>query len=201
MLEQDGSQPLSNIRQEIFCQKYIQGMSATEAYRQAGYVAKNADANAARAMGYDGVKARINYIQAEKAIKQGITQEGQARKLEAVQLKCFANGEHSTYVKACEVQNRLYGLDKQVIEQTEAQRRLSETQAAEARRIAEIRVREVAGLESPEAEKSRQNGTEEPEYALDWTDDRDTSKEAERVSSQGPEPTGQEQDAEQTTEG
>ncbi len=81
-------------------------------------------------------------------------------------MKCLANGEHSTYVKACEVQNRLYGLDKQVIEQSEAQKQLTATQAAEARRIAEIRVREVAGMEPS---KVSQNGTQEPECAVVWT--------------------------------
>jgi len=166
--EIDPSQPLKSSRQELFVQKYTQGMSASEAYRQAGYKPDYAEKNATRLTGNDGISARIRYLQAEKAVKAGITQEGQARKLEIVQNICLANGEHSTYVKAVQDESRLFGLDKQVIEQSDAQRQLTETQAAEALRIAEIRVREVAALESS---KVAQSGTEGPEYAVVWTDD------------------------------
>lgn len=165
--ETDPSQPLKSTLQEKYIWNLVSGMTQAEAYRQAGYSENGANALASRLIANDGVKARLRYIQAKIAENAKVTQEGQSKKLANVQALCLANGEHSTYVKACEVQNRLYGLDKQVIEQTDAQRQLTATQAAEARRIAEIRVREVAGMEPS---KVSENATEEPEYAVDWTE-------------------------------
>lgn len=120
MPETDPSQPLPRDQQERFAWLIIEeGKHPADAYKQAGYKPKNtavASAAATRLLKNVSVKARIAYLRAKRAEKLEITQEGQAKKLENVQAKCLSNGEHSTYVKACEVQNRLYGLDKQVIE-------------------------------------------------------------------------------------
>jgi len=73
------------------------------------------------------------------AQKEGITRETQSKKLAIVANKCLSNGEHSTYVRAIEAQNRLYGLDKQVIEQQQP-RDLSRTEAEQAAEYAEFKL-------------------------------------------------------------
>ena len=57
--------PLSNGRQEKFCRNVVAGMTATDAYEDAGY--KPNDANAARLNGNDRIKTRIAELQAEVA--------------------------------------------------------------------------------------------------------------------------------------
>lgn len=112
----DGSTPLEG-RQETFCSLIVPGtMTPTEAYRQAGFSRKNAKNNSSRLSAKEGIKARIAYIRAERACEAGITREGQTLKLAIIQERCLAAGEHSTYVRAVEATNRMYGLDKQVIE-------------------------------------------------------------------------------------
>jgi phage terminase small subunit len=50
---------LENARHEAFARAVVEGKSATAAYIAAGYRAANADANASRLMGNDGVAGRI----------------------------------------------------------------------------------------------------------------------------------------------
>jgi Terminase small subunit len=58
--------PLSNIRHEAFCQGVANKLlSATEAYRQAGYAPKDADVNGPALMGKHGIKERIKELRAE----------------------------------------------------------------------------------------------------------------------------------------
>ena len=133
----DGSEPLRD-RIEKFCQLMIPStITATEAYRQAGYSPEGAKGHSARLVAKGSVKTRIAYLRAIEAQKQGITRETQSRKLSLVAEKCFSNGEHSTYVRAVEAQNRLYGLDKQVIE-TKTDKPMTRTEAEEAREYAEF---------------------------------------------------------------
>ena len=129
-------------RQETFCQLMSIGkLSATEAYRQAGYSDRGADGHSARAVVNGRIKNRIAYLRAELAQKEGITRETQSKKLALVAEKCLGNGEHSTYVRAIEAQNRLYGLDKQVIEQQQpADRNLNQTEAEQAAEYAEFKL-------------------------------------------------------------
>lgn len=71
----DGSTPLKG-RRETFCQLYSKGdISASEAYRQAGYSHKRADALSAQIMVNNSVKARIAYLKAEYAKKWNIDRE------------------------------------------------------------------------------------------------------------------------------
>ena len=57
---------LSNPRHEAFCQGVATKLlSATEAYRQAGYAAKDADVNGAALMGNHGIRERIKELRAE----------------------------------------------------------------------------------------------------------------------------------------
>lgn len=138
MSETDESKPLRD-RQETFCQIYADGkLSASEAFRQAGYAHKHAEANSARMTAKDSIKDRIAHIQADRAQEEGITRQGQSRKLALVASKCYSNGEHGTYVRAIEAQNRLYGLDKQVIEQVDAHRELTGDQAQKAKDYAQF---------------------------------------------------------------
>ena len=139
----DGSTPLRD-RQEKFCQLYAEGtMSASEAYRQAGYAGKHADVNSAKLMVKDSIKWRIAYIRADRACKDGITREGQTRKLAILMQRCLANGEHATYVRALEACNRMYGLDKQVIETTTPDP-MTRDQAEEADLYAKFRLWQTA---------------------------------------------------------
>jgi phage terminase small subunit len=57
----DSSVLLRNARQEQFAQAVVSGKSATEAYKLAGYSAKDADVNGPRLMGNDRVAARIAF--------------------------------------------------------------------------------------------------------------------------------------------
>jgi hypothetical protein len=63
----DASEPLSNSRQECFCQLVAGGKSFTEAYRLAGYAEKDADVNGPRLMGNDGVAARVGFLKGQQA--------------------------------------------------------------------------------------------------------------------------------------
>lgn len=63
----DPSQPLDNPRHEAFAREWAKGKSGTEAYIAAGYDAKNADANATRFMGNDGIRARKEWFQEQAA--------------------------------------------------------------------------------------------------------------------------------------
>lgn len=111
-------------------------------------------------------------IDAKIAKKLEITREGQARKGQEAYDMAVKQENVQGMVAALKSQSVLFGLEKQVIEQSEAQRQLSEAQALEARKLADIRLREDM---SNRAGKVLQNGTEEPEthdYAMDWTDDK-----------------------------
>lgn len=139
----DGSTPLKG-RQETFCQFYADGkMSAAEAYRQAKYGEKGANSASARLYAKASIKDRIDHIKAERAVEANITREGQTRKLALVAARCLAAGEHATYVRAVEATNRMYGLDKQVIE-THSEAPMSKSEQEQADVWAEFRLWEAS---------------------------------------------------------
>lgn len=179
----------------------MQDLGLDEAAKQAGISYDHARRLATKGHIRTLVRQEKGKIEAKIAEKLKITRESLTRNYMTAYDLAEQQQSPTGMTQATMGIARLYGLDKQVIEQSDAQKQLSATQAAEARRIAEIRVREVAGLESPEAEKSHQNGTEEPEYAVDWTDDSKDKGNTSSTDSQGPEQDSQEQDTEQTTEG
>ncbi len=156
----DGSQPLKG-RQETFAQLYSIGdISATQAYLKAGYSKNGADGHASRLVGKGITKARIAYIKAEWAKDAKVTREGQSKKLALVASKCLDNGEHSTYVRAVEAQNRLYGLDKQVIE-TKTDKPLTRTEQQEADEWADYQLwREQHGRQGTNALEATDGGNE-----------------------------------------
>lgn len=113
----DGSTPLEG-RQETFCQLYSTGTySASEAYRLAGYAAKGADAGSARLLVNVRIKARIRFIQAERAEKEHVTRETLASEYNRAYAIAEAENNAPGMVSATTGKARLYGLDKQVIEQ------------------------------------------------------------------------------------
>ena len=127
----DGSEPLKG-RQETFCQLYAGGkMSASEAYRQAGYSTKNADVNSANLMVKASIRPRIAYIKAEWARKHEITREGQSIKADKAFTIAEGQDNSTGMVAALVCQNRLYGLDKQVVE-THKDQPLTHTEQQEA---------------------------------------------------------------------
>lgn len=148
-------------RQETFCQLMSIGkLSASAAYRQAGYSHKQADSSSAQLHVKPHIKNRIAYLKAELAQKQGITRETQSIKLATVAEKCLENGEHSTYVRAIEAQNRLYGLDKQVIEQSSDSKPLTRTEQQDAEEWAEYQLWKASRrTQSAQADKADRGGS------------------------------------------
>jgi hypothetical protein len=73
----DGTEPLKNARQETFCQLMSTGtLSASEAYRQAGYSHITADANSHRLQTVnESIKPRIAFLRAELAKRLDIDRE------------------------------------------------------------------------------------------------------------------------------
>ncbi len=65
----DGSQALTNARQEAFAQAMTgcPPCSASEAWRRAGYAKANADVKAARALVNVGIAARISHLRQQNA--------------------------------------------------------------------------------------------------------------------------------------
>jgi hypothetical protein len=66
---------LTNTRHEKFAQNVANGMSASAAYKAAGYNSTNLDVHSARLMVNDGIKSRIAELQGETAKTQAITRE------------------------------------------------------------------------------------------------------------------------------
>jgi phage terminase small subunit len=111
----DGSEPLKG-RQETFCQLYATGvMSASEAYRRAGYSEISADTASSRLSVKVGIKARIAYIKAEWARIHKVDKETQTVKLHKALQMAEQQSNPQAMVKAIEATNRMYGLDKQVV--------------------------------------------------------------------------------------
>lgn len=63
----DPSQPLKNARHEQFAQAVAAGVSATAAYRKAGYAARDADVTGPRLLGKVGIKGRVQWLLSQAA--------------------------------------------------------------------------------------------------------------------------------------
>ena len=135
----DGSSPLRD-RQETFCQLYSQGTySASEAYRLAGYAKKGADAHSARLAVKGSIKDRLSYLQAERAEKEQITRETLASDYRSAYAVAARADNAAGMVSATAGKARLYGLDKQVIEQSTPEP-MSRTEQQQADEWAEFRL-------------------------------------------------------------
>jgi phage terminase small subunit len=123
-----------NDREQTFCRLMATGIiTPTEAYRQSGYSETGADGNSIRLIGKDRIKEEIRRLRLELAIKDGITREIQARKLEEVRLRCNEAQDNSNEIRAIEAQNQLYGLKIDRLETNTEQRELD----SERQRLAE----------------------------------------------------------------
>ena len=131
---------LLNDRERVFCKLMVPGrITATEAYRQAGYSHNGAKANSSRLIAKDSIKTEIRCLRAELAIKDGITQEIQATKLEDLRIRCKNNDDSTGENAAIREQNKLYGLsiDKTQTDQADAQKARTAVETAQAERYAE----------------------------------------------------------------
>jgi len=84
------SGPIKNARHERFAQELAKGVSASEAYVNAGY--KKNDGNAVRLKGNEKVGARLVELQERAAEKAGVTVENITERLLAI----AAKGEAAT---------------------------------------------------------------------------------------------------------
>lgn len=128
-------------RQETFCQLMLEGkLSASAAYGEAGYEPKDANVNSAKIMAKDRIKIRIAYLRAERAEKSGVTRELLAQ--EYRDAYSVAQGQNSAtgMVAATSGRARLYGLDKQVVEQQAPEQPLTATERGEAAEYAEFKL-------------------------------------------------------------
>ena len=74
-LAEDGSEPLKNVRHEIFAQEWARGKSQAEAYTIAGYAPGKALSHAHRMGGNGGIIARKNYLQQKSQAKLSLSRE------------------------------------------------------------------------------------------------------------------------------
>ena len=93
--EYDGSTPLQSDMQEAFISNLTLGMTKCDAFRQAGYKAKNASSGAIQLLRNTKVQQRLTFKRGELAKKTQITAEGQIDRLRqlsegAVECKQFA---------------------------------------------------------------------------------------------------------------
>lgn len=140
MTETDGSNPLRD-RQETFCQIYSQGkVSATQAYKDAGYAPKAADVNSHRLIVKDRIKARIAHLRAKWAEKHEVTRETLASEYSRAYDLAVSQQAPTSMVQATSGKARLYGLDKQVIEQHDAHRELTTDQTQKAKDYAQFKL-------------------------------------------------------------
>lgn len=136
----DGSEPLRSSRHEMYCQLKTCGVSEANAYEQAGYISNTPGQHARQLERNSLVKLRIRYLQSKMAEKLEITRKGQAEKFDRALTIATVQGNSTGMVAAITGTNRLFGLDKQVIEQAEQHRELSKTEQQEAREWAQFKL-------------------------------------------------------------
>ena len=114
----DGSTPLQG-RQETFCQVHADGkVSTAEAYRRAGYSETDANSASHRLYTKVHIQARIACIQAERAKEANITRETLADDYNRALRIAEAQDNAAGMCAATTGKARLYGFDRQVVEQT-----------------------------------------------------------------------------------
>ncbi|KKN75820.1 hypothetical protein LCGC14_0376960 [marine sediment metagenome] len=115
-------------------------LSASEAYRQAGYSHTDADGAAHRLSVKVGIGERIASIRAKIREKRGVTQESLADEYDEALEMGRDQKQPTAMVSATTGKARLYGLDKQVIEQGETHKDLTTTEAEQARDYAQFKL-------------------------------------------------------------
>ena len=115
-VEPDGSQPLTNTRQELFCQYLSAGESRVDAYKKAGYKdSQYAGNNCQHLWDKDYVQLRYTYLMARIAAKihekaTNVTKESISLELGAAIFKSTEMGQMSAVVSALGLRAKLYGL-------------------------------------------------------------------------------------------
>lgn len=104
-----GDKPLSP-KHKRFVAEYLKDLNATQAYIRAGYDAKNADANATRLMGNDGIAAAIEKAQGKLADTAEIDAAQIIRDLQALSAKAAGEGQYSAAIKAKELVGKHAGM-------------------------------------------------------------------------------------------
>jgi hypothetical protein len=102
---------LTNNRRERFCQGIAKGLSATEAYRQAGYKGNghSAEQGAHQLMRNSEVQVRIGELQRNAAIKAEISLESLTKRLLEIDKAATADGQHAAATGALALVARLHG--------------------------------------------------------------------------------------------
>ena len=140
----DTKQTGLNARQERFCEELITGTTATEAAKRAGYSEKTAHIAGHRLLRNVKCKARIAALRAVTAQKTGMTvAKVEQMYLDAIGL-AYKTNQPSAAISGITGIARLYGYDKDTRVETEQDRQLTEHQKVEARRLAHIRLMEIA---------------------------------------------------------
>ena len=142
--------PLNN-RERTFCKIMVpSNISATQAYIQAGYSKNGARQNAHNLMTKHYIVDEIVRMRTELAIKYGITRNGQVEKLENLRQRCQLEGDRNAEGQCIVDESKHFGLmvDKTITESTDAQRQLNEAEAAEADRLAKLRLDAEMAAES-----------------------------------------------------
>lgn len=102
----DGSEPLGNARYEKFAQARVRGLSASDAYKGAGYSAADSNSKGSRMAAIDSIKKRIAWLQKQSARDTMLTA---AEKREICAKIARSGGKDSDRLKAIEVDNDLGG--------------------------------------------------------------------------------------------
>ncbi len=106
--------PLRNPRHERFVQGLFEGLPASRAFEQAGYVAN--DGNAIRLKGNERVQARLSELQAEAAKSAEVTVASLLGELEDARVRATSLNQLGAVVKSISEKAKISGLSVQKIE-------------------------------------------------------------------------------------
>lgn len=96
-------------KQEIFCVKYVSGMSSVDSAIAAGYSLNSADVIASENLAKPKIIARIAELRRIPIEGLQITRESQLRDLEMVKQKSMAVNQYKPFISAIQEQNKMLG--------------------------------------------------------------------------------------------
>ena len=108
--EYDGSTTLQSDMQEAFISNLTLGMTKCDAFRQAGYKAKNASSGAIQLLRNTKVQQRLAFKRGELAKKTQITLEGQIDRMRELSQKAVECEQMSAAISAEKEINTMCGL-------------------------------------------------------------------------------------------
>lgn len=98
---------LKNTRHELFAQGLAKGMSAIDAYVEAG--GPRSEATVCRIAKRDDIQARVAELQARHAAQCDVTVESLTEQFDSLTLKAIEKGQISAAVSAVEKKAKLHG--------------------------------------------------------------------------------------------